>query len=212
MGTEEPTPRERIVCATLELIGEVPVSKLTTREIAARAGVQHSLITRYFGTKEGLLREVALRTGTGYAKAVADATDPVDGFLRGLDYFLAGPGRAAVWVESMLRNAPVALPATYQPLNAHLTQLGVQGRYAQANENGGEGDDGLRSPRTDPRFQVMVAVALIGGWAVIEDFAMAAHLGDHPRALVRQEVRRILSELVGRELSAPGYQPERPGS
>jgi AcrR family transcriptional regulator len=180
------------------------------------------LIARYFGTKEGLLREIALRIGAGYAKAVADAKDPVDGFVRGFDYFVEMPARAAIWIEPILYNVAASLPSAHQPMSTHLAQLAREGvPTARPADGNGEtkGDEGDDEPnlRTDPRLMVMVALALTGGWAVIEDFAMAAHLSSYPRESVRREIRRLLSELIDRELLGHGkstageHEPDRPG-
>jgi AcrR family transcriptional regulator len=196
----QPTQRERIITATLDLLGEQPLSTLTTREIALRAGVQHSLIARYFGSKEALLREIALRTGSGYAKAVADAKDPVDGFVRGLDYFLDVPARAAVWIEPILYNVAASLPSSHPAMTIHLAQLALEGD--EPPEAAYEDEDHEPDPGSDPRLVVMAALAFMGGWTVMEEFAMAAHLSSYEREDIRREVRRMLTDLVRRELAA----------
>ena len=49
---------QRLVSATIELLGERRFSEVSTREIAARAGLYKQLITRHFGTIDGLFIEV----------------------------------------------------------------------------------------------------------------------------------------------------------
>ena len=49
---------QRLVTATIELLGERRFSEVSTREIAARAGLYKQLITRHFGTIDGLFIEV----------------------------------------------------------------------------------------------------------------------------------------------------------
>lgn len=49
---------QRLVTATIELLAERRFSEVSTREIAARAGLYKQLITRHFGTIDGLFIEV----------------------------------------------------------------------------------------------------------------------------------------------------------
>jgi len=49
---------QRLVSATIELLGERRFSEVSTREIAARAGLYKQLITRHFGMIDGLFIEV----------------------------------------------------------------------------------------------------------------------------------------------------------
>jgi AcrR family transcriptional regulator len=50
--------REAILAATLELLRERGIAKLTTREVAARAGVSEASVYYHFGDRVGLLRAV----------------------------------------------------------------------------------------------------------------------------------------------------------
>lgn len=60
-GSEPALPaRQRIIEATIDLLGEVGVSGTTTRRIAERARANSAQINYYFGTKRGLLREAAM--------------------------------------------------------------------------------------------------------------------------------------------------------
>lgn len=56
--------KEQILQATLELINEIGIEKVTTREIANRARVNSASLHYYFGTKERLV-SVALEHFTG---------------------------------------------------------------------------------------------------------------------------------------------------
>lgn len=49
---------QRLVTATIELLAERRFSEVSTREIAARAGLYKQLIPRHFGTIDGLFIEV----------------------------------------------------------------------------------------------------------------------------------------------------------
>jgi TetR/AcrR family transcriptional regulator len=53
--------RERLLAAAISLFSEQGYAATGTRAIAARAGCNVALISHYFGSKEGLLREVIVR-------------------------------------------------------------------------------------------------------------------------------------------------------
>jgi AcrR family transcriptional regulator len=53
--------REAILDAALELLGDEGVAKLTSREIAARAGVSDASVYYHFGDRAGLLKAVFAR-------------------------------------------------------------------------------------------------------------------------------------------------------
>src|SRR5258707_6711116 len=53
--------RERLLGAAISLFSEQGYAATGTRAIAARAACNVALISHYFGSKEGLLREVILR-------------------------------------------------------------------------------------------------------------------------------------------------------
>lgn len=53
------TRRETVLAVTLEMIAEMGLSGLSTRQVAKRAGVSEGLIFHHFGTREGLLAAAA---------------------------------------------------------------------------------------------------------------------------------------------------------
>lgn len=57
-GTDAATTRDRLLAAARELFLNRGFAATSTRAIAARAGCNLSLIKYYFGSKEGLLREM----------------------------------------------------------------------------------------------------------------------------------------------------------
>ena len=80
--------RERIVRAAAELLAEGGREAVSTRAVAAAAGVQAPTIYRQFGDMQGLLDEVA---GYGFSTYLRDKTmrereeDPVEDLRRGWD-------------------------------------------------------------------------------------------------------------------------------
>ncbi|MHC4829403.1 MAG: TetR/AcrR family transcriptional regulator [Planctomycetota bacterium] len=48
--------KQALIQAAIRLLGDRSVSSLSVREIAREAGVNHGLVHRYFGSKDGLIR------------------------------------------------------------------------------------------------------------------------------------------------------------
>lgn len=55
--------RQAIVAAAIRVVAERGFEGLTYREVGKRAGATHGLISYHFGTREALIREVAVETG-----------------------------------------------------------------------------------------------------------------------------------------------------
>ncbi|MEV0151379.1 MULTISPECIES: TetR/AcrR family transcriptional regulator [unclassified Nonomuraea] len=85
---EVSSPRERIIAAALELLGEGGEEAVSTRAVSAAAGVQPPTIYRFFGDKQGLLDAVAANGLHAYLatkSAVPLSDDPVADLRRGWD-------------------------------------------------------------------------------------------------------------------------------
>ncbi|MBO1628554.1 TetR/AcrR family transcriptional regulator [Bacillus arachidis] len=54
---ENQDPKERIIQATLEIIGNHGTDKVTIREIASRVGVNVAAVNYYFGSKSNLIQQ-----------------------------------------------------------------------------------------------------------------------------------------------------------
>lgn len=80
--------RNRLIQAVMELLPDHPADVLSVRDIALRAGVNHGLVHRHFGSKEALIREALSRTNT--------QVHGVDPFARGV----------TSWSWSLLRERP----------------------------------------------------------------------------------------------------------
>lgn len=85
MNEPAPSVRERILRATLQLIGERGVGAVSNREIGLAAGVSLGSITYHFATQADLLRESLLlyvREQTAYREQVAERlrAEPLDVF------------------------------------------------------------------------------------------------------------------------------------
>jgi AcrR family transcriptional regulator len=97
--------RDRIVDAASALLASGGPSAVTTRAVAADAGVQAPTIYRQFGDKDGLLQTVAERMFADQVatKRVRDDVDPVDdmreSFASQIAFGVANPGLTAIFSD-----------------------------------------------------------------------------------------------------------------
>jgi len=172
---------------------------VTTRDIAARAGVQQSLIHRHFGTKQDLVREVVATIALRYTAVVASAGDDVvAGFDRAFDFTLAEGSGPLDLVAAVNKERAGQSSQAFPGAAVHLTQLRTamqrQSRRAVSSS----------TPPIDPRFVGAAAMAFSSGWAAMEDWLCAAfELDDMPRDEVRAQMRAILEDLVVRHAGLP---------
>jgi AcrR family transcriptional regulator len=177
-----------LVDATVELLSEQPLDTVTVRAIATRAGVQHSLITRHFTSKDELVAVALGRLTSAYREVVEGGDDATDGYLRGLDHLRANPTAAvAMTAGGSVRSG--SSPADRFPgYAAHLEQVVAAGAV----------DD------DHTRIVAGVALALVAGWTFIEPLVLAAgDLGHLDPDAVQAEVAGIVTRLIERETAHP---------
>jgi AcrR family transcriptional regulator len=128
--------RTRIVDAAASLLARDGRDAVTTRAVAAAAGVQAPTIYRLFGDKGGLLEAVAER---GYAAFLAEKAvrepgpDPVQDLRAGWDlhaaFGLANPDLyALMYADPRPGVAPAASAAAEQMLAEHIGRVAAAGR------------------------------------------------------------------------------------
>jgi AcrR family transcriptional regulator len=175
--------RERILVAATELFGTLLPRDVTVRDIAERAGVQHSLVHRHFTTKDRLLAEVVARAIAGYAETVARADDPAEAFVDGMRHIAQQPaGFLALAGARIGREQPEHAQQTFPGADLHRKKLqdaGVDGAV-------------------DAGVVTVAAMAFAAGWALFEDWWIAA-AGVDDRDVARAQVTDILRRLVRRE-------------
>jgi AcrR family transcriptional regulator len=99
--------RDRIVEVAADLLASGGPQSVTTRAVAAAAGVQAPTIYRQFGDKDGLLEAVADRVFAAYVdgKEIPDDVDPVehlrDSFDAHLAFGLENPGLTALFSDPL---------------------------------------------------------------------------------------------------------------
>jgi AcrR family transcriptional regulator len=98
--------REAVLEATLALLRERGASRLTTREVAERAGVSEGSVFYHFGDRTGLLTAViedglrALQPRPAEGSQLPNLHDQLDGFTAGLERFLERGWPAIVAAQS----------------------------------------------------------------------------------------------------------------
>lgn len=65
--------RAALLTAATEIVTETGSPNLTVREVAARAGINHGLVHRYFGTKDTLISAVIDEISDSLAKELAES-------------------------------------------------------------------------------------------------------------------------------------------
>lgn len=156
---------DAVLDAATELIADRGPNAVTVRAIAERAGINHALVHRYFGTKEDLIGAVIERE-VAYFRAIARGEgDAVVVFGR----LLAGLSERHTYVRFLAR----AILDGYRTgeLRPDLSLFGdvtaILGPHAPAV--GAEG-------RPDPRIAVAALGGLVLGWRIFGDF-LASGLG-----------------------------------
>jgi len=126
--------RERILRAAAELLAEGGREAVSTRAVAAAAGVQAPTIYRLFGDMRGLLDEVA---GFGFSRYLREKTareiveDPVEDLRRGWDLHVGfGLANPAFYRLMYAEPGPGAEPAAAREANEIL--IGLVQRLAEA--------------------------------------------------------------------------------
>ncbi len=85
-NTKKPHGRDEVVTALIraaaELFSEKGVEAVSLRKIADRAGVNHGLIHRHFGSKEALRRQTQEALAAGIREEIGDPDDFLSSVLR----------------------------------------------------------------------------------------------------------------------------------
>jgi len=187
--------REEILQAAEELLAERAPSEVTVRDVAERAGVQHSLVHRHFETKESLVAEVVRRTVDSYASAVRDTGDTAASFIAGMAFMADHRASFAAMTRALMEPDEANSFDLFPGFDVHLRRLAPE----LAEKRGGRlarRDDGT----VDPRVLVMALMAFTSGWAFLEDRWLAAGgFTARDRTAVRSQIATLIEHLVENE-------------
>jgi AcrR family transcriptional regulator len=185
--------REAILSAALKLLRERGIARVTSREVAALAGVSEASVFYHYKDRAGLLQAVfeqglqplqALAAGGGMAGV--DVHDVLTRYAHTLDQFLdqALPVMAAAQSDTALRDAMAAY-MTAQDLGPH-RGVGALGEYLAAEQAAGR----VRA-ELDPRAAAMLFVGACYTRAATRQ--MPAQVRDLPPL---EDVIRATEELL----------------
>ena len=180
LAAERPHGRDEVRRAVLDAAGALVAERgpdgFSVREVAARAGVNHALVHRHFGTKAGVLEEVLAEEARAVVAAIGSAGLPTSGAPPAevvaalLDLLADRPSYWRTLVHAVLQAPEAAVPGT-----ASTTEL-FSGLWRGADEE--------RASAT------AVSGLTVLGWLLFRDF-MADATGGDP-----EEIRRLVAEQV----------------
>jgi AcrR family transcriptional regulator len=196
------SPRRRIVEAAAELLESGGPDAVSTRAVAAAAGMQPPAIYRHFGDKDGLLEAVAEH---GYAqfldskRAKLDLApeDPVDELRRGWDlvveFGVSRPHLFAVMNRATSTGADAAHRAGLEILHGRVRRLAAAGWLrvdeelaAQIIQATGQGAvttwHSTPAERRDPALLTVLRESMIAAVTRAEPTVPAAESGPAPAA------------------------------
>ena len=173
--------RDALLRAAEELFAEKGVEAVSTREIAARAGVNSGLVHRHFGNKEALLREV-LESMTAEMSSVDPDGDESAILMR---FFQAVRERETYWkllARTMLDGQPVDYVQGTFPTIEFATDV-IRDLQSQ-----GKGPTDF-----DPRAVAAIITAMAFGWLVFEPWLVAAsgYRKDETTVAGREAIRLV---------------------
>jgi AcrR family transcriptional regulator len=173
--------RSAVLSATSALVAEHGPDGFSVREIAARAGVNHALVHRHFGTKADVLEQMLAADAEAVVAAVVESGLPTRGEAGGdvvaelLDLLAGRPSYWRTLVHAVLDSPEAALPGT-----ASTTEL-FSGLWR-------DGDDERAVPTS-------VAGMTVLGWLIFGRF-MTDATGADP-----EETRRAVADQVAALIS-----------
>jgi TetR/AcrR family transcriptional regulator, repressor for neighboring sulfatase len=168
--------RSAVLTATSALVAERGPDGFSVREIAARAGINHALVHRHFGTKADVLEQMLAEDAEAVVAAVVESGLPTSGEAGSevvaelLDLLADRPSYWRTLVHAVLDSPEAALPGT-----ASTTEL-FSGLWR-------EGDDDRAVPTS-------VAGMTVLGWLIFGQF-MTEATGADP-----EETRQAVAEQV----------------
>ncbi len=191
----------RLLRASAELIAEVGYERTTLAAIGKRAGYSHGLVTRRFGSKEGMIQALLDRTVKEWSKQeISPILNSKAGFEGVRDMIDA--------IRTSLRRDPMAMRALYtlmfEALKPTPAALADRMRHLHSSQRRNfeellvRGiDDGSVRPDIDPAATAGMVVGVLRGaayqWLLDRDFdfdatlvAMEAHLESSLHACVNE--------------------------
>ena len=179
--------RQRILLAARSLFAKGHYESVGTREIAAKAGVNVTLINRYFGSKKKLfaavvesLDELAKTSGTSARGALDKALDSI---------VLGGERGSSTWVDEF----HIILFSALNPEVADIVSAFFDKKRKALQER-------LRG--ADVTARADIAYVLLAGSALLVSLSRDAKHGKKEREIFRKSLGHVLDQLLGPDWKA----------
>ena len=179
--------KEAILKATEKLLSKHSPTEISLRQIARAAHVNHSLIHRYFGTKENVILEVHERIISKLGEQFS-AIESLDGNIgRLFKINEQNPSRRILLARAMLDGADPRLIRHHFPTVHQLIELLRKKKSETA-----------ASSEYDAETLAAFFVGAVMGWFLYEPFLLAATgLDTRKREKVHREIVEILEKIAG---------------
>ena len=155
--------KKALIKAAAELFSERSAAAVSVRDIAKRAGVNHALLHRHFGTKDALRKAVmddlAAEMGGAMAKTLASPAGPAAAMHAVGD----NVGFVRILARALLDGESLASIRDGFPV---LEALREQAKHLQAA--------GIARDDVDARMMAGLTLAVCSGWLVFEPFILRA--------------------------------------
>ena len=175
--------RTAVLAATSQLVAERGPDGFTVRDIAARAGINHALVHRHFGTKADVLEQALAAEADAVVTAMLSSGLPLtadeadrESIAQLLDVLAERPSYWRTLIHAVLDSPEAAIPGT-----ASTTEL-FAGLWQEADGDGAT--------------QTSLAGLTVLGWLIFGQF-MADSTGADPAAL-RLAVAERVAQTVPR--------------
>lgn len=184
VGAENSATRALILEAADKLIRDEGYASVSTRRVAARAGLKPSLVHYYFPTTDDLLLAMSRRGADESDRKIEEALQSDDP-IRGLWAFLTDPSRIAMALEFM------ALANHRQAVRAHMAEHCEVMRQREVEAFTYLLGDRLEGPDGCPPEVLSVVLAGIGRALVMEGGLGVTKGHDQARAFVEDWLDKL---------------------
>jgi AcrR family transcriptional regulator len=189
---------DAVLDAATELFADRGPNAVTVRAIAQRAGINHALVHRYFGSKGELIRAVVQREQKHFAGLVNEGGPPGPTFQRMATELFARRSYARFLARALLDGYMPEQLQVDVPLMRALVGLAAAGAGASPDDDA--------SDIVATRIAAMASLAL--GWQIFGDY-LAAGLGLDQHASGELDARLVA--VITAVLLAPTAHPAPDG-
>ncbi|MFM7064766.1 MAG: TetR/AcrR family transcriptional regulator [Actinomycetes bacterium] len=178
--------KEQIVAATRRLLEADGPGKVTVRRIAEEAGINPSLVHRYFGSVDEVYRAVSDKVAAELAASFdVEAASPEDLLLAAVDFYRRNPSLWMMIVRGVAEGADMT--ATLGERSGFLVL--ALAKLAQRR--------GVPATDADLRADVATALYLLVGELAVGAYVAGRGLPDSEDDAFRQRLRSEVARLLG---------------